>query len=280
MPASEQTWINGEVATALPLPDRGLDYGDGLFETMPVIAGDIPWLGHHLDRLRDGLQRLGFPEDADHQARAHILEALDTRQFHGVMRLTVTRGSGPRGYAPIDRPRLHFVIQLSSMETVGQPALPAASIGRSSITLSKQPALAGIKHLNRLEQVLAARERQTSGFDEMLMTDNEGNAISAISGNLFLVSRGQLLTPTLINCGILGTRRRLLLEELAPALGFECRETTITEADVQNADEVLYCNSVRGFQPVGRYGGRCWQRYPTVYRLQALYRERLHTCGA
>ena len=280
MPAPDQAWINGEVATALHLPDRGLDYGDGLFETMPVIAGRIPWLGHHLDRLRDGLQRLGFPEGADRQARAHILEALDACRFHAVMRLTVTRGRAPRGYAPIDSPTPNYIIQLAPMETVGQPGLPAASIGHSRITLAKQPALAGIKHLNRLEQVLAARERQTSGFDEMLMTDNEGNAISTISGNLFLVSRGQLLTPTLIHCGILGTRRRLLLEVLAPALGFECRETVITEADVRNADEVLYCNSVRGFQPIGRYADRRWRSHPAVYRLQALYRERLHACGA
>lgn len=280
MSESWQTWINGEVATALPLPDRGLDYGDGLFETMPVIAGDIPWLGHHLDRLRDGLQRLGFPQDAHCQARAHILEALDSCRGHGVMRLTVTRGGAPRGYAPVDSPRLNFILQLTSTETVGQPVLPAASIGRSRITLSKQPVLAGIKHLNRLEQVLAARERQTAGFDEMLMTDNEGNAISAISGNLFLVSKGQLLTPTLIDCGILGTRRRLLLEELAPALGLECIEATIAEAEVQTADELFFCNSVRGFQPIGRYGNRLWHSHPTVYRLQALYRERLNTCGA
>lgn len=274
-----QTWINGAVATALPLPDRGFDYGDGLFETMPVIAGRIPWLHYHLERLCHGLLRLGFPKTTSSRARESVRTALDDWNGSGVMRLTVTRGAGPRGYAPPDMPQPRCIVQAWDTDNVGQPALPPASIRRCSIALPSQPALAGIKHLNRLEQVLAAREREETGMDELLMTDPLDNAISVISGNLFLVRGRVLLTPTLAHCGVSGTRRRLLLEDLGPALGFDCREATIGEPEVEAADEVLYCNSLRGYQAIGRYGSREWSEHPALGRLQTLYRERLQTCG-
>lgn len=265
---------------ALSLPDRGLDYGDGLFETMPIIDGNIPWLSYHLERLQQGLLQLGFDSEARSPVRDYIRTALDDRRVTGVMRLTVTRGTGMRGYAPPDPARPTCIVQTSCADSVGQPPLPPANVDLCSVTLAKQPLLAGIKHLNRLEQVLAARERQQKGLDEMLMTDTSGSAISVISGNIFLVDGSQLLTPTLADCGILGTRRRLVLDELAPALGLDCLQVAMTAGDVESADEAFYCNSLRGYQPIGRYRGRRWRRYPTVERLQALYRKRLLTCAA
>ncbi|TCO72757.1 aminodeoxychorismate lyase apoprotein [Chromatocurvus halotolerans] len=268
------------MVTALPLPDRGLDYGDGLFETMPIIDGNIPWLSYHLERLHQGLQQLEFHSEAHSPVRDYIGTALDDCPVTGVMRLTLTRGTGMRGYAPPEPAWPTCIVQTSCADSAGQPALAPANVGLCSVTLAKQPLLAGIKHLNRLEQVLAARERQQKGLDEMLMTDTSGSAISVISGNIFLVKDNQLLTPTLADCGILGTRRRLVLDELAPALGLDCLQVTITAAEVASADEAFYCNSLRGYQPIGRYGDRRWRRYPTIERLQALYRERLLTCAA
>lgn len=275
-----QAWIDGRPVSTLPLPDRGLEFGDGVFETLPLIGGHIPWLGHHLQRLREGLARLGFPPSAADQAHAHIRNALTACPGSGVMRLTVTRGGGPRGYTPPIEPQTRYLLQAWAGDSVGQPRLPPANVQLCSIVLPWQPALAGIKHLNRLEQVLAARERQRAGMDEMLMTDQAGSAVSVISGNLFLVRGRALLTPTLAQCGILGTRRRLLLEDLGPALGLECREATLAESEIDTADEVFYCNSLRGYQPVGRYREHCWTRHPTLDRVQALYRERLKTCDA
>lgn len=281
MAAAIQTWIDGAAATALPLSDRGLDYGDGLFETMPLIAGRVPWLSYHLDRLSNGLFRLGFPDETLGDAQRCIQSALgDGCPHDGVLRLTVTRGGGPRGYAPPGAPRPRCILQASAVDDVGQPGLPAARVLRCPVVLSRQPLLAGLKHLNRLEQVLAAAERQRAGVEEMLMTDTAGNAISVIAGNLFLVRDGRLLTPELTGCGILGTRRRLVLEELAPALGLDCQETTVSEGEVGSADEAFYCNSVRGYQAIGRYGDRRWHRHPILEALQALYRERLLSCAA
>lgn len=262
------------------LPDRGVDYGDGLFETMPVIDGNIPWLSYHLERLQQGLLTLGFHSEAHSPVRDYIRIALDDRPVNGVMRLTLTRGTGIRGYAPPEPARPTCIVQTSCADSVGRLALAPANIDLCSVTLAKQPLLAGIKHLNRLEQVLAARERQQRGLDEMLMTDTSGSAISVISGNIFLVRGNQLLTPTLADCGILGTRRRLVLDELAPTLGLDCLQVAMTTAEVASADEAFYCNSLRGYQPIGRYRERRWRRYPTVERLQTLYRERLLTCTA
>lgn len=263
----------------MPLPDRGLDYGDGLFETMPIIDGNIPWLSYHLERLQQGLLKLGFDSEAHSPVRDHIRTALDDRRVTGVMRLTVTRGTGVRGYAPPNPARSTCIVQTFCAGSAGQPALPPAHVDLCSVTLAKQPLLAGIKHLNRLEQVLAARERQQKGLDEMLLTDTGGNVISVISGNIFLVNDNQLLTPALADCGILGTRRRLVMDELAPTLGLDCLQVAMTAADAESADEAFYCNSLRGYQPIGRYRDRRWRRHPTVERLQALYRERLLTCA-
>jgi len=264
----------------LPLPDRGLDYGDGLFETMPIIDGNIPWLSYHLERLQDGLLKLGFHSEAHSPVRDYIRTALDDRRLTGVMRLTVTRGAGMRGYAPPEPARPTYIVQISCADSAGQPELPPAHVDLCSVTLARQPLLAGIKHLNRLEQVLAAKERQQKGLDEMLMTDTSGSAVSVISGNLFLLNGNQLLTPTLTDCGILGTRRRLVLDELAPTLGLDCLQVAMTAADLESADEAFYCNSLRGYQPIGRYGDRRWRRHRIALRLQELYRERLLTCAA
>lgn len=280
MPAAAQIWINGELATALALPDRGLDYGDGLFETMPVIHGHIPWLNYHLERLQAGLLKLGFHAEAYRPVQNYIRKCLQGQHVTGIVRLTMTRGVGERGYAPPELVQPTCVLQVSPTASVGQLTLAPATVETCSVMLAKQPLLAEIKHLNRLEQVLAGRERQQKGLDEMLMTDTAGRVISVISGNIFLLAGGQLLTPTLIDCGILGTRRRLIMDELAPTLGLGCLELDISEADVAAADEAFYCNSLRGYQPIGRYYDRHWRRHSVTHRLQALYQERLLACGA
>lgn len=277
--AAPQLWINGEPCAILRLPDRGLDYGDGLFETMLVLDGRIPWLSYHMERLQQGLLMLGFPCEAHHSVQNYINRALHNHRPTGTLRLTVTRGHGARGYTPPDPVQPTCIVQIVTTDGVGQLALPPANVGLCSVTLARQPLLAGIKHLNRLEQVLAARERQQKGLDEMLMTDTAGSVISVISGNIFLVNGNQMLTPTLADCGISGTRRRLVMDELAPELGLDCHEVAMTEADLISADEAFYCNSLRGYQPIGAYGHRRWRRHTTVERLQALYRERLLTCA-
>jgi len=257
--------VDGAPAVALPLPDRGLEFGDGLFETMLLKEGRPQHLELHLQRLRAGLQALHFP-DCVAIAIAQLQSVADEVSRLGptwsVLRLTVTRGPGQRGYTPPQRPRPRIIISATPLEGDASAGPAPARMGVSSVNWPLQPLLAGIKHLNRLEQVLAAREARLAGFDEAVMRDQDGQVISVTAGNLFIVRDGRLLTPQLDRCGIAGTRRRLILEQWAPALGLPAGEARIGLDDLERAEEVFYCNSVLGPRPVASLSGRRWQNHP------------------
>jgi 4-amino-4-deoxychorismate lyase len=136
-----------------------------------------------------------------------------------------------------------------------------------------QPALAGIKHLNRLEQVLASQERLRADADEAIMLDQAGNVVSVCAGNLFIITDNILYTPALVQCGIKGTRRRLVLEMLAPRLGIEMRETQVSLGLLKAASEVFYCNTVQGIRPVARFESSTWDNHPVCEKIHQLYVE-------
>ena len=158
--------------------NRGLNYGDGVFETMRVDHGGVPLWSRHLARLGEGAQRLGIslPERAFIEARLHELCAgVDT----GVVKLLLTRGDGGRGYAPsVDAPPV-WVLSLHPLP----PRQTALQLHACNTRLATQPLLAGIKHCNRLEQVLARTEAQRAGCDEGLMRDMAGNVVCATAAN-------------------------------------------------------------------------------------------------
>lgn len=265
MPLHANIRIDGAPAGALPLPDRGLEFGDGLFETLLLKEGRPQHLELHLQRLRAGLRALHFPDCA--AVAAAQLQSVVEEMSHlapawSVLRLTVTRGAGRRGYAPPAKPRPRIIISVTPLERDVRAAPAPAQLGVASVRWPLQPLLAGIKHLNRLEQVLAAREAQLAGFDEAVMLDQDGQVISVTAGNLFIVRDGKLLTPTLDRCGIAGTRRRLVLERWAPTLGLHAAEARIGLDELDSAEEVFYCNSVVGLRPVASLGNRRWQNHP------------------
>ena len=256
--------IDGEPAVALPLPDRGLEFGDGLFETLILKEGRPLFPELHLQRLRAGLRALHFPDclaAAATQLQSVADETSRSAPAWSVLRLTVTRGSGRRGYAPPARPRPRIIISVTPLERDATAALAPARLRVASVRWPFQPLLAGIKHLNRLEQVLAAREAQQSGVDEAVMLDQDGRVISVTAGNLFIVRDGTLYTPVLDRCGIAGTRRRLILERWAPALGLPVGEARIGLDELDSAEEVFYCNSVVGPRPVACLGDRRWRNH-------------------
>lgn len=273
-----QVFVDGESCFALPLPDRGLYFGDGLFETMVVSAGRVLCLELHMRRLGRGLERLGFPPATLDEARASLARVLPALPAGCSLRLTVTRGGGQRGYAPPEEPRPRVILDASPTSQRPQVEQPPARVGFARSTLAAQPQLAGIKHLNRLEQVLAARECRESPWDELILCAQDDAVISLISANLFIARDGELLTPALTDCGIAGTRRQLLLEELAPALDLRCRELRMDRNLLESADEVIFCNSLRGFQGVGCIGETLWSEHPLLRRIQDLYREYIASC--
>lgn len=269
-------WLDGSPTSVLPLPDRGLDFGDGLFETLLLLHGRALFTEMHLERLKLGLQALAFPDcllAASNQLNIASSAIAKEGWRWTALRLSVTRGGGPRGYAPPDKARPRIVLNASKLDRDCGKMSTAATLSVATIRLSAQPLLAGIKHLNRLEQVLAAAQGQAAGTDECIVLDQSGYLISVVAGNLFLVRRGELLTPKLVNCGVVGTRRRLIIEQWAPSIGLKVREARLTLQDLKDSDEVFYSNSLLGVRPVERLDERCWNSHSVCEELFQRYLE-------
>jgi len=278
VPAATLTWLDGEATQVLPLPDRGLAFGDGLFETLLLCAGQPLYLDEHLQRLWRGLDALSLP-DCLQAARAQVESAAAEISAQGwqwcALRLTVTRGGGPRGYTPPPAQAPRLLLQAARL-SADHGSLPApATLGEVDIRLAAQPALAGIKHLNRLEQVLAARQAAQLGVDEALLLDSRGELASVIAGNLFLRRGDQLLTPRLEDCGVAGTRRALVMGRWAAAAGLGVREARLTPQDLEAADEAFYSNSLQGLRPLAGFRGRRWREHEACAALFAQYRGEL-----
>lgn len=276
MPNEVLIWVDGVASRALPLPDRGLDYGDGLFETILLVNGKPLLLDSHLSRLKLGLSTLEIP-DCITEVISQIDSILNTVvcTAESAMRVTVTRGAGPRGYAsPVDPvPRVILSVHKLPESDYKQIQSPA-SLSLAKVRWSFQPVLAGVKHLNRLDQVLAATEKRQLGVDEVLMLDHQSNVVSVSAGNIFALIDGQLITPLLSGCGVAGTRRRLVLETLAPSLGLAAGEAKLTIDELKGAAEVFYCNALTGFRPVAKFAERSWQSFDVCTALHQLYCER------
>lgn len=268
-------WLDGTQTSSLPLPDRGLDFGDGLFETFLVHKGIPLFPEYHLDRLALGLRALRLPDCLD-TIRLQLLETARTAGQQGqwaVLRLSVLRGSGPRGYAPAASSSPRILIYVSNLDRDGAKMGSLAELGIVDIRLSAQPLLARIKHLNRLEQIMAAVQVQNEGTDEGVMLDQAGRLISVIAGNIFVVHNGALLTPRLDDCGVAGTRRRLIIERWAPSIGLNVQEANLSLSDLQVADEVFYSNSLQTVRPIARVAHQRWNNHNVCEALFQCYLE-------
>jgi 4-amino-4-deoxychorismate lyase len=252
MKAALGTWVDGVAAATVPAEDRGLQYGDGLFETMLVRAGSPRFLEAHLQRLTLGLARLGIVFDGIEPLRQDIARAAALAPPLGIIKAIVTRGSqARRGYAPDPAATARRVVTL-------WPTVPTDSLG-SGVALgiahsraATSSALAGLKHLNRLENVLAAAEIADGEFD-VIMVDAAHRVISGSSCNLFVVNGGRLATPRVDTSGVAGVLRGIVLRE-APRLGIACELRDLTLEDVTRADEVFVTNARVGVVPVTRVG--------------------------
>lgn len=242
------------VAQSLSADERGLAYGDGLFETMRIDRGGVPWWPRHRARLVEGAGRLGIapPDLAWLDARiAEIAGDVD----QGVLKLVLTRGTGGRGYLPPDLLEPTVLLSLNPLPGRHSGGL---DVRWSPIRLGVQPALAGIKHLNRLEQVLARREADAAGADEALMLDSNGRVVCATAANVLVLRDGQWLTPPVTGSGVAGVCRGWLIEQ-----GL-VREAALLPGQVDAAAAVILCNAVRGILPVARLDGRGLPHDPAI----------------
>lgn len=263
-------WINGGPAESLPVKDRGLAYGDGLFETILVRSGQPSLFEHHLSRLLRGGRRLGFA--LDHALIERECRAFAGEMAQGVMKLIVTRGDGLRGYGPSPDAQPRRILQASPIPAYPQAyAESGVRLFPCQTRLAEQPLLAGLKHLNRLEQVIARSEWRDDEHAEGLMCDTSGRIVEAVYSNIFLVKNGVLLTPDLSRCGVEGVMRQALLE-VAGQADMPARALELRMADLQKADEVFVCNSVYGIWPVRGVEQLNWPVGPVTRKLQSLAR--------
>jgi 4-amino-4-deoxychorismate lyase len=239
--------LDGRLVSALPWDDRGLAYGDGLFETMAVEAGRALFLDLHLERLQRDCGRLRIGIDLQ-TLRGEIAACLPA-DGRGVLKIIVTRFPGGRGYRPqADRSGRRLLLFHPQADAPLTGTALRMRLCRQRLSL--QPALAGMKHLNRLEQVLARGEWSDPAIGEGLMLDTQGRLIEATAANLFLISGSDLLTPRLTRCGVAGVMRRIVIERLAPALGLPVREIDLPLPELYAADELFLTSSLLGIAPV------------------------------
>lgn len=262
MSAGEWLWVDGEPDAMVPADDRGLLLADGLFETIRLEGREPCLFDYHCARMAAGLAVLQFPNPTTSATDA-LTAAVNWACAHpghagnGILRLTLTRGSGPRGYLPPACPALRSIARLTAgLPTNSEPA----RLTTVSVAWSEQAQLAGLKLLARAEQSLASLEAQQLGYDDALMRDSNGMLVSSATGNLFIRRANTLYTPTLSRCGIAGTRRAHIVSSLGKRCGFVVQEVTCELAMLESADEVFVCNAVVGVRPVQSvsHGGHTW----------------------
>lgn len=267
------SWVDGRPAESLSIKDRGLAYGDGVFETIAVRAGRPPLLEYHMARLSTGCARLGIALDVA-LVRTEIL-SFATKLGEGVAKLILTRGDGLRGYAPPPTTQARRILQGSPL-----PAYPSVNAEQGvelypcATRLAEQPLLAGLKHLNRLEQVMARAEWQSTEYAEGLVRDISGRVIEGVFSNLFLLVDGVLVTAELSRCGVAGVMRAALLER-AKAVGIPVEIRDIEFDELLAAQEVFLCNSLYGVWPVRAMAGHHWSVGSLTRTLQAIARDLL-----
>jgi 4-amino-4-deoxychorismate lyase len=246
--SASRYWIDGQPAALLNPALRAVQYGDGVFETMCVRDGVAEFVDRHRQRLQAGCEklRLSFADWSELEAE---LEQRAGELGEGVVKVILSRGAGNLGY--------RFTAEQGVTRIVSAHPLPAwpqecttqgVRVCICDLRLGLQPRLAGIKHLNRLEQVMARAEWEQQ-YAEGLLLDYNDQLIEGTMSNLFIVRDGVVYTPPLDNCGVAGVMRSVLLD-LAAESGLRTSRQAMTLADLGSAQEVFLCNSLIGIWPV------------------------------
>lgn len=264
---STRMLVNGDGDARIAANDRGLLYGDGLFETILFADGVAPLWARHMARLARGCTRLSLPPpEADVLAReaAKAVEGMP----RAIVRITLTRGSGARGYVlPQNAECTRIVAAFDPPFIPSDWYVRGIRVRFGELRLAMQPQLAGIKHLNRLEQVLARAEWNDPEMVEALLFDERDHLISATAANVFIARGGKLMTPALDRCGVAGVAREVVLAHHPDA---EVRE--IDREELMQADEIFLSSSVRGILPVRELAGHVFQPGVFARAMQAHWR--------
>lgn len=250
------TLVNGHPAESVDALDRGLAYGDGVFRTLRTEAGQPLWWRDQYAKLAADCAALMLPCPDEALLRAEVCRVAAAGE--GVAKIMITRGAGARGYAlPVGQASTRIVLS-APLPAHARPGAPADIAARwCTLRLARQPRLAGIKHLNRLENVLARAEWDDPAVFEGLLCDDSGAVIGGVMSNLVIAKVGELFTPDLGQCGVAGVARTRLLRAMERR-GIPVHIGRLLPDAILAADEVMLCNSVIGVRRVGRLDDVTW----------------------
>lgn len=261
-------WLDGQPQEPDAGLDRAMEFGDGLFETIAVRDNRPRLLARHLERLGLGCERLGIVVPDTAVLKAEITRAARTPGI-GVLKLILSRGAGGRGYAPDpNAPPRRWLAGLSARVRPARNAIDGVAIATLATRLAEQPLLAGLKHLNRLEQVLARRELDARGAAEGLMLDTSGRVVCGAMSNVFAVLEDVVVTPALTRAGVAGVMRAALLDAWHDA-GVPVEVRDVDPAELEGASELFLTNALIGVWPVASLEGRVYAPGPVARRAAA-----------
>lgn len=249
--------INGAWQETLPANDRAIQFGDGCFTTARIRDGEVCLLPAHLERLKQACERLLIPFSAWAELNTEMV-ALAQEHREGVLKVIISRGSGGRGYSIAGYTAPTRLLSVSTLPThYAQWRERGITLTLSPIRLGRNPALAGLKHLNRLEQVLIRSHLDQSGADEALVLDSDGWLTECCAANLFWRKGRVVFTPRLDQAGVNGLMRQRILSCLQHS-AWQVKEVSETVATLDTADEVILCNALMPLVPVGAFENRTW----------------------
>ncbi len=249
-----------------PVWNRGLAFGDGVFETVTFRQQRAALWKWHMQRLEKACRQLQIEPPASSELHHQCLQLLPKPD--GIIRINLVRrhshSENPNLAAYGPAPGVNAADSILVYRPM--PSVSATSLitNWGQLRLSRQPLTAGLKHLNRLEQVLAAREADLQGVDELLLKDTDGNVIEAISSNLLVYDGSIWITPCLHDSGVAGVMRQWLLDHQL------INEQAILEQDVTQARALAVCNSVRGVRAIEQHAGQAYSHAEVIGLQQAV----------
>ena len=249
--------------------DRGFLYGDGLFETVRIYAGEPFLWREHLDRLKRGAEALQLRVPLSPGELLQVLRELVRRNAmeDGLARITVTRGAGRRGYSPKGADDPTFAITLHPLPAQGTEAYRVVV---ASPRLYSGDRLAQFKHLNKLVQVAARMEADAAGADEALLLNERGEVVEGSSSNLFWIRQGQVCTPPLADGILPGITRHFVFG----LVGGRVREESVLPEGLLGMEGIFLTSSAMEVMEVAALAGKAVARSPVTQEIKALYRQR------
>ncbi len=247
--------VNGTPADSIPLTDRGLAYGDGVFRTLCAVDGRPLHWARQYAKLNSDCAALQIPCPDAATLLAEV-RAASAAVAQASVKIIVTRGSGPRGYA-LPQPCSPMRVVIADAYVPSPRNDSGVTLHLCRLRLAHQPALAGVKHLNRLENVLARAEWSDAAVAEGLLLNQTEHVIGGTMSNLFVVENNTLITPDLSRCGVAGVTRARVID-LAKQAGVTCRVEAVSLQRVLDADAMFVVNSLIGLWPVARLAERSW----------------------